>query len=70
MGHLPILKPQELARILQNHGFVFVRQAGSHAIFCHPDGRQTVVPMHRKTLGKGLLHRIYKQAKLSSNGHS
>jgi hypothetical protein len=26
--------------------------------------------MHRKTLGKGLLHRIYKQAKLSSNGHS
>ena len=64
MGHLPALKPQELVKILQRHGFVFVRQAGSHAIYCHKDGRRTIIPMHRKTLGKGLLHQIIKQTKI------
>ncbi len=65
MGHLPILKPQEVAKILREYGFIFIRQSGSHAIFCHQDGRQTVVPMHRKTLGKGLLHKIFKEAEIS-----
>lgn len=66
MGHLSALKPIELVKILQKHGFIFVRQTGSHAIYCHRDGRQTVIPMHRKTLGKGLLHKIiFKDTKIS-----
>ena len=53
MAHLPILKPTELAKIIQRKGFVKDRQSGSHAIFVHKDGRWTSVPIHRKTIGKG-----------------
>jgi predicted RNA binding protein YcfA (HicA-like mRNA interferase family) len=66
MGRLPVLKPQELAKNLRRHGFIFIRQTGSHAIYCHRDGRQTVIPMHRKTLGKGLISKILKQTKLEA----
>mgnify|MGYP006268006411 CR=1 FL=1 len=30
MSNVPILKPQEVVRILENLGFVEVRQKGSH----------------------------------------
>ncbi len=62
MAHLPILKPQEAERIVEKRGFVFVRQTGSHRIFQHSNGRWTIIPMHRKTLGKGLLNKILKDA--------
>lgn len=65
MAYLPILKPDRLVRIIGKHGFVKDRQSGSHAIFYHPDGRWTSVPMHRKTIGKGLLRKIMRDVKLS-----
>lgn len=65
MAHLPILKPQKLVRIIQKQGFVRDRQSGSHAIFVHSDGRWTSVPIHRKTIGKGLLRKILNDIKLS-----
>ena len=34
MGKIPILKPQEVVRILNNLGFVEVRQKGSHTESC------------------------------------
>ncbi len=65
MVHLPILKPAELIRAIKKQGFVKDRQSGSHAIFVHPDGRWTSVPIHRKTIGKGLLRKILNDIKLS-----
>ncbi|MEA5541623.1 type II toxin-antitoxin system HicA family toxin [Limnoraphis robusta Tam1] len=47
MSNIPILKPQEVVRILENLGFVEVRQKGSHKQFCHEDGRGTTVPFHK-----------------------
>lgn len=44
MGKIPILKPQEVVRILNNLGFIEVRQKGSHKQFRHQDGRATTVP--------------------------
>ena len=41
MGKIPILKPQEVVRILNNLGFVEVRQKGSHKQFRHQDGCAT-----------------------------
>ncbi|MEA5522476.1 type II toxin-antitoxin system HicA family toxin [Limnoraphis robusta] len=35
MSNIPILKPQEVVRILENFGFVEVRQKGSHKQFRH-----------------------------------
>ncbi len=65
MAHLPILKPPELVKIIEKKGFIKIRQSGSHQIFKHPDGRFTTIPMHRKTLGKGLLRKILKDVQIS-----
>ena len=47
MSNIPVLKPQEVVRILENLGFVEVRQKGSHKQFRHEDGRGTTVPFHK-----------------------
>ncbi|MEA5496699.1 type II toxin-antitoxin system HicA family toxin [Limnoraphis robusta] len=47
MSNIPILKPQEVVRILEKLGFVEVRQKGSHKQFRHEDGRGTTVPFHK-----------------------
>ncbi len=47
MGNIPVLKPSEVISILQRHGFVEVRQRGSHKQFRHQDGRGTTVPVHK-----------------------
>lgn len=46
MGNIPILKPREVIRILEQLGFSEVRQRGSHKQFRHADGRGTTVPFH------------------------
>jgi predicted RNA binding protein YcfA (HicA-like mRNA interferase family) len=46
MGDLPVLKPREVAGILERLGFVEVRQRGSHRQYRHADGRATTVPFH------------------------
>ena len=46
MGSVPILKPRQVVALLASHGFVEVRQRGSHKQFRHPDGRVTTVPFH------------------------
>ena len=43
---LPILRPREVAAILNRLGFIEVRQRGSHRQYRHPDGRGTTVPFH------------------------
>jgi predicted RNA binding protein YcfA (HicA-like mRNA interferase family) len=62
MSKLPLLLPQELARILAKLGFRLVRQEGSHMFFEHPDGRTTVVPRHGgEQIRRGLLNKIIKK---------
>lgn len=59
MGNVPVLKPQEVVRILNTLGFVEVRQRGSHKQFRHPDGRATTVPFHKgRDISPSLLRRI------------
>lgn len=65
MSFLPIVKPYELIKVVEKQGFIKDRQSGSHAIFLHPDGRWTSVPIHQKTLGKGLLRKILRDLKVS-----
>jgi predicted RNA binding protein YcfA (HicA-like mRNA interferase family) len=66
---LPKLTPanaNEVIRVLEKLGFNSIRQSGSHAIYHHPDGRWTTVPMHKgKDLGKGILRKILKDAGIS-----
>lgn len=66
MGKLRVLSGQELCAILNMHGFVFVRQRGSHIIMQRvtPEGTTTVpVPDHNE-LRKGTLRSIIRQTGL------
>ena len=59
MTKLPRLKGQELVAALRRAGFEVVRVKGSHHFLRHPDGRCTVVPIHRgETIGPGLMSKI------------
>ena len=63
---LPSFNSRQVIAILQRHGFALDRQSGSHAIFIHPDGRRTTVPIHgKRDLGKGILHQIMRDADLT-----
>mgnify|MGYP001554962203 FL=1 len=66
MGNIPVLKPQEVLRILEALGFVIVRQRGSHIQLRHEDGRATTVPMHKgRDISPGLLRKIASDIKLT-----
>ena len=58
MSNIPVLKPQEFVRILNNLGFSEVRQKGSHKQFRHKDGRATTVPFHK---GRDIAPRLLRQ---------
>jgi predicted RNA binding protein YcfA (HicA-like mRNA interferase family) len=59
MSNIPVLKPQEVVKILENLGFVEVRQKGSHKQFRHEDGRGTTVPFHKgRDISPTLLRKI------------
>ncbi len=66
---MPKLRParsDEIIRILERVGFTCIRQSGSHMVFHHSDGRWTTVPIHKgRDLGKGILRKILKDAKIA-----
>jgi predicted RNA binding protein YcfA (HicA-like mRNA interferase family) len=63
------LKPvdaEKIVKALAKIGFQPIRQHGSHLVMKHPDGRTTVVPMHKgEELGRGILRKITKDAQVS-----
>ncbi len=54
------VKTRKVLAALEKLGFQQIRQKGSHAFFEHPDGRTTVIPMHKEIRAK-LLTKIIKQ---------
>jgi predicted RNA binding protein YcfA (HicA-like mRNA interferase family) len=61
MSRLTPVSPRELQAILSRLGFQLVRQKGSHAFWSHPDGRATIVPVHKgEDIGRGLLRQILR----------
>ena len=66
MGRIPVLKPREVIKLLEFHGFLLVRQRGSHCQFKHPDGRQTTVPDHKgRDIAPPLLRQIAKDVRMT-----
>ncbi|PZO38512.1 MAG: hypothetical protein DCF19_16450 [Pseudanabaena frigida] len=66
MGSIPVLKPQQVIRLLENLGFVEVRQRGSHKQFRHADGRGTTVPCHKgRDISPTLLRQIARDIGLT-----
>lgn len=62
LADLPFRK---VVQALTKAGFVHVRTKGSHAVYQHPNGRVTVVPLH-PTIKRGTLASILRQAGLSA----
>ncbi len=63
---LPALKARDVIRVLHRLGFYEARQRGSHVIFTHPNGRNTVVPVHSgEDIGRGLLHAILREGNIA-----
>jgi predicted RNA binding protein YcfA (HicA-like mRNA interferase family) len=66
VGSVPVLKPREVAALLEDLGFVEVRQRGSHKHFRHPDGRSTTVPFHSaRDIAPTLLRKIARDIGLT-----
>jgi predicted RNA binding protein YcfA (HicA-like mRNA interferase family) len=65
MTKLPQVKPRDLAKALIRLGFNSRQGKGSHVIFFDDAGRHVSIPMHRKPLGRGLLHKVLKQLDIS-----
>lgn len=67
MTRWPQLKARDVVRVLENLGFRFVRQKGSHAFYKHPvTSFSTLVPMHGgEDIGRGLLRSILREANIS-----
>ena len=66
MGKHPVLKPKEVAAILERLGFVEARQRGPHKQYRHPDGRSTTVPFHgTRDISPILLRQIAKDIGLT-----
>ena len=66
MTKLPILRGEEIVKLLQSIGFEKIRQKGNHVYLGHPDGRSTVVPIHKgRDIDRGLLRKIIRDVELS-----
>ena len=66
MGSTPVLKPAEVADILNKLGFEVVRQRGSHQQFRDAKGRCTTVPAHQgRDIAPPLLRQIAKDIGMS-----
>jgi len=60
------ISAEKLIKILEKIGFIKKRQKGSHIFLQHPDGRITVIPVHKgEKIGRGLLRKILKDVDLS-----
>ena len=62
------MKPKSVKAVckaLDELGFEFARQKGSHLRFAHPDGRKTTVPSHSgEDIGPKLLNKIAKDIEI------
>lgn len=66
MAKLPNVSAQALIKALEKIDFRAVRQKGSHVRMKHEDSRVVTIPMHAgKTIGKGLLLKILRDADLT-----
>lgn len=66
MPKLPALTGNTVISALEKAGFQMMRQKGSHVRIIHADGRVVTIPVHAgKTIGRGLLRKILRDAELT-----
>ncbi|EHQ35179.1 type II toxin-antitoxin system HicA family toxin [Methanoplanus limicola] len=59
MGRTPRVDAAKVSGTLKKHGYVPVRQSGSHRIYKNPDGIRITVPIHSgKIIHPKILNKI------------
>ena len=62
MPKLVPISPQKLIKIVEQLGYRFVRQKGSHATYANEQGKIVVIPIHSgNKIDRGLLLKIIKK---------
>ena len=65
MPKSPRLTGLQVISTLQKAGFSVLRVKGSHHFVSHPDGRRTVIPVHRgEIIGPGLMQKILRDCEM------
>ena len=66
MPRLSPIKARKLIKIVEKKGFSKMHQKGSHALYKHPDGRTTTIPIHpSEEISRGLLRKILRDVNLT-----
>jgi predicted RNA binding protein YcfA (HicA-like mRNA interferase family) len=66
MSSFPSITGLQLIKALKKLGFEEIRSKGSHRFLRQPDGRCTVVPVHKgESIGRGLLANILRDCEIS-----
>jgi len=66
MTRLSRITGREVMSALSKAGFDVIRTKGSHHFLRHPDGRITVIPVHRgETIGVGLMSKILRDIEMT-----
>ena len=65
MSRLPVLGWRQVTTALEQAGFVFDRQKGSHMVYYHPQTNHTVVVPKHRAIKRGMLREIIKGANLT-----
>lgn len=55
------VKPKQIIKVLEEKGFKFIRQKGSHRLYRKDDSSVTI-PYHNKDLKPGTLQSILRQS--------
>jgi len=59
MTKLPAITGNQVIKALHKAGLIVLSQKGSHVKLKHPDGRITIIPIHKgEVIGKGLFMKI------------
>lgn len=65
MSTIPSFKSKAVIKILKQHGFIELRQVGSHLHLYHPIHKlRATVPIHTKDLKRKTLRSIFRQANI------
>jgi predicted RNA binding protein YcfA (HicA-like mRNA interferase family) len=62
---IPEVSWKDVVKAFENSGFLYDRQKGSHLVYFHPETNATVVVPRHRSIKKGTLSHILKQAGLT-----
>ena len=59
MSKTPRVDAIKVAKVLEKHGYLLMRQSGSHRIYKNPEGIRVTLPVHSgKTIHPKILNKI------------